>query len=408
VTLELRKKSLVYLQPCLCVLLRDRLKKYPQENWDGRFLMKISFVLPPVNMGGGIKVAAIYANELSKKGHEVVLVSPIPASMPFRRKIKSFITGHGWPKTRQNTSHLDGLGLDHRVLNRHRPVTDDDVPDADVVIATWWETAEWVSRLSDSKGAKVYFIQGHEVHEYLAVERSRATYYLPLHKIVISKWLQNIMRTEYGDTDVDLVLNSVDHSQFFSKIRGRQLIPTLGFMYAHSKIKGVDITLQVINRLRINFPNLRVIAFGSVKPEINTDFDNRIEFYLSPAQDKIRDLYAQCDVWLTASRTEGFNLPAMEAMACRTPVVSTKTGWPEEAVVTGKNGVLVEVDDIDGLTQGAATILSLPDIAWREMSENAYNTVALSNWQESTSQFEKILERACRQNQHTANNRGLN
>jgi glycosyltransferase involved in cell wall biosynthesis len=370
--------------------------------------MKISFVLPPVNMGGGIKVAAIYAYELTRKGHEVVLVSTIPESIPIRRKVKSLITGHGWPRSRLNPSHLDGLGLDHRVLDRQRPVTDDDIPDADVVIATWWETAEWVSKLSDSKGAKVYFVQGHEVHEYLPVERSRATYYLPLRKIVISKWLQNIMRSEYGDADVDLVPNSVDHHQFFSQIRGKQLRPTVGFMYAHSKIKGVEISLQVIKRLRITFPNLRVIAFGSVKPFINTELDDRIEFYLSPAQDKIRDLYTQCDVWLTASRTEGFNLPAMEAMACRTPVVSTITGWPEEAVVTGKNGALVNIDDVDALTQGVATILSLTDNAWREMSENAYNTVALSSWQDSTNQFEKALERAYRRTKNLTNIHGLN
>lgn len=357
-------------------------------------------------MGGGIKVAAIYANNLAKRGHEIVVISPPPEKMPIRRKIKSLITGHGWPKSLFNPSHLDGLGLDHRVLDRLRPVTDDDVPDADVVIATWWETAEWVSKLSDSKGAKVYFVQGHEVHDYLPVERSRATYYLPLHKIVISKWLQNVIRSEYGDADVDLVPNSVDHSQFFSQIRGKQFIPTVGFLYSRSKIKGIDITLHVINRLRISIPNLRVISFGSVKPEIGTVFDDRIEFYLSPAQDKIRDLYAQCDVWLTASRTEGFNLPAMEAMACRTPVVSTKTGWPDEAVVTGKNGVLVNIDDVDALTQGAATVLSLSDDAWREMSENAYNTVALSSWQESTSQFEKALKHACQRTQNLSHVRG--
>lgn len=370
--------------------------------------MKISFVLPPVNLRGGIKVVAIYAKALTEKGHEVALISPLPKNMPIRRKIKSFITGRGWPKHGLNPSHLDGLGLDHRVLDCWRPVTDDDVPDADVVIATWWETAEWVNALSDSKGAKIYFIQGHEVHENLPVERSRATYYLPLHKIVIAKWLQNVMRDEYGDAGVDLVPNSVDHNQFYSQTRGKQLIPTIGFLYSPAKLKRVDVTMRVINRLRVTFPNLRAIAFGSVKPIINTDLDDRIEFYLSPAQNKIRDLYAQCDVWFTASRTEGFNLPAMEAMACRTPVVSTKTGWPEEAVVTGKNGVLVNVDDVDALTQGAATILSLSDNAWREMSENAYNTVALSNWQESTSQFEKALERACQRNRNPANVQVLN
>lgn len=76
--------------------------------------------------------------------------------------------------------------------------------------------------------------------------------------------------------------------------------------------------------------------------------------------------------------------------------------------MTGKNGILVNADDVHALTQGAATILSLSDKACREMSENAYNTVALSNWQESTSQFEKALERACRRNRNPSNVRGLN
>jgi hypothetical protein len=31
----------------------------------------------------------------------------------------------------------------------------------------------------------------------------------------------------------------------------------------------------------------------------------------------------KCDAWMTCSRSEGFNLPALEAMACRTPVVLT-------------------------------------------------------------------------------------
>lgn len=86
----------------------------------------------------------------------------------------------------------------------------------------------------------------------------------------------------------------------------------------------------------------------------------------------------------------------------RVPVIFTQTGWPEEAVVTGKNGVLVNANDVHALTQGAATILPLSDNAWHEMSENAYNAVALGNWQEFTCQFEKALERACRRNRNPA------
>jgi glycosyltransferase involved in cell wall biosynthesis len=355
--------------------------------------MRITFILPIANLSGGIRVVGIYAKALAENGHDVVLISPPPPVMPLRRKIKSLITGYGWPSRSQPDSHLDGLGLDHRILDRWRPVVDADVPDADVVIATWWETAEWVSALSKSKGAKAYFIQHHEVHEHLDVARSRATYLLPFHKIVIAKWLQIVMRDVYGDAEVDLVPNSVDHNQFYAHVRGKQPVPTVGFLYSPIKFKGVDVTMRAINRLRIAFPDLRVIAFGVYMPEVDAGFDDRIEFHFSPNQNKIRDLYAQCDVWLTASRTEGFNLPAMEAMACRTPVVSTKAGWPEEAIVTGKNGVLVDVDDVDAFTQGAASILSLSDGAWCKMSSNAYDTVASSSWQESARQFEMALQR---------------
>lgn len=355
--------------------------------------MRITFILPTVNMSGGIRVVAIYAKALSERGHTVTLVSPPPIRITLRFKIKSILTGKPWVSNRE--SHVDGLGLEHLVLDRWRPIIDADVPDADVVIATWWETAEWVSELSARKGVKVYFIQHHEVHEHLPVERCRATYYMPLHKIVIAKWLKNVMRDKYGDEDVDLVPNSVDHAHFFFNFRGKQTIPTVGFLFSSSKFKGVDVTLKAISKLRETFPNLRVISFGSVKPSRDVKFDSQIEFYYSPAQDRIRDLYSQCDAWLTASRTEGFNLPAMEAMACGTPVVSTKAGWPEEAVLTGINGVLVDVDDVEAFKQGVASVLTLTDDAWREMSRYAHETVATSSWRDSADQFEMALERVC-------------
>ena len=62
-------------------------------------------------------------------------------------------------RTDTRISHFDYVGVPVHVLDRYRPVMDCDVPDGDVVIATWWETAEWVVELSSRKGAKAYFIQ---------------------------------------------------------------------------------------------------------------------------------------------------------------------------------------------------------------------------------------------------------
>jgi glycosyltransferase involved in cell wall biosynthesis len=358
--------------------------------------MRLTFVLPTVNLSGGIRVAAIYAQELTQRGHTVRLVSRPPRAVSTTDKIKSVLRGNGWPASRPNVSHLDGAGLDHRVVDCWRPITDADVPDGDVVIATWWETAEWVAALSPSKGARVYFVQHQEVHPHLPLARVRATYRAPMHKIVVARWLKDVMADRYGDATVDLIPNSVDHAQFFAAPRGKQAVPTAGFLYSRAAFKGVDVTLSALERVRQRMPELRLVAFGSQPPDGDAPLPDNVEFILRPAQHSIRDIYAACDVWVTASRSEGFNLPAMEAMACRSPVVATRTGWPEEAVATGHNGVLVDVDDVAGLAQGIEWVLTRNDREWRRLSENACATVAESSWQKSAEMFEAALEHACR------------
>jgi glycosyltransferase involved in cell wall biosynthesis len=356
--------------------------------------MRITFVLPPVNMSGGIRVAAIYGARLRERGHQVVFVSPPREDPPLRRKVRSLLSGRGWPAAPAARSHLDAFDLDHRVLDRARPVTDADVPDADVVVATWWETAECVEALSPTKGAKAYFIQGHEAFPYLPIDRVRATYLSSMHKIVVSRWLKNVIESEYGCTDVDLVPNSVDRDQFFAPVRGKQAVPTIGVLYSTHGVKGLEISLVAIEIVRHRMPDVRVISFGTEKPPGRIPLPAWVEFCFSPPQDALRTLYSQCDVWITASRAEGFNLPAMEAMACRTPVVSTRTGWPEEAVVTGENGVLVDVDDVDGLAAGLEWVLAQPDVQWRRLSQNAYETATAGSWEQSTALFEAALRRA--------------
>jgi glycosyltransferase involved in cell wall biosynthesis len=311
------------------------------------------------------------------------------------------LAGKGWPADAvPPPSHIIDDQVDHHLLDRWRPVADADVSDADVVVATWWETAEWVYGLAPRKGAKAYFVQHHEVFSYLPVDRSRATYRLPLHKITIAQWLKDTMRTQYGDDVVDLVPNSVDQKQFFAPVRSKQSVPTAGFLYSTAEFKGVDTLFAALKLLRQRLPNLRVVAFGSHSPTSNLPLPAGVEFTLSPAQHRIRDLYAQCDVWITASRSEGFNLPAMEAMACRTPVVATKAGWPAEAVKTGVNGVLVDVDDAEGIAEGAYWVLTRPDTEWLALSRNAYEIATVGSWEDSAKKFENALfhaiERAAR------------
>lgn len=359
--------------------------------------MRINFLLPPVDMSGGIRVVALYAQWLQEHGHEVVLISQPSSATPLRQKVRSVLKGKGWPPTSApRVSHLDGLNLDHRVLDSHRPPLDEDVPDGDVLIATWWETAHWAAALDKSKGTKVHFIQHHEVFPYLPLDSVHAAYRLPLHKIVVATWLKDIMRDMYGDLNCDVVPNSVDKTQFHAQPRTKQARPTVGFLYHEMPLKGLDVTLAVLDRLRRVIPNLRVLCFGSSPPSRANPLMKGVKFFLSPPQAAIRNIYALCDVWLTCSRTEGFNLPAMEAMACRTPVVSTPAGWPAEAVRDGYNGVLAGVGDVNALARGVWHILGLEEAAWAQYSQNAYATVENSSWDRSARMFEEALVNARR------------
>ncbi|MBE9475785.1 MAG: hypothetical protein IME92_01495, partial [Proteobacteria bacterium] len=118
--------------------------------------MKITFVLPFAGLAGGIRVVAIYAKKLTERGHDVTVISQPPRIISLVQKIKLILKGREITKKPTTTPLLDFLGEKHVILNRPRPVHNNDIPDSDAVIATWWETAEWVAALGKSKGNKFY------------------------------------------------------------------------------------------------------------------------------------------------------------------------------------------------------------------------------------------------------------
>ncbi|MGY4827985.1 glycosyltransferase family 4 protein [Sphaerotilaceae bacterium SBD11-9] len=355
--------------------------------------MRITFISARLDLSGGSRIIATYAKMMADHGHQVAVVAPLPEPPPLRKRLRSLLATGRWDPHYGNPSHYDGLGLDIRLID-HSPLLEDDVPDADVIVATWWETAEWVNALSSRKGTKVYFIQGHEVFDFLPVERSRATYYMPFFKIVVSGWLQRIMRDTYGDPSAVLVPNSIDHTVFDAEPRDKQRVPTVGFMYAPGALKGTEVILDAIRRIRRVMPELRVISFGAHIPMgMNEDF-KLIEFQHMPSPQRLRAAYAGCDAWLCASTSEGFGLPAIEAMGCRTPVVSTRVGWPLDAICDGFNGYLVEIGDPQALAEAALKCLSVDNAAWKAMSQNAYETSRSYSWDRSYALFSEALDAA--------------
>ena len=362
--------------------------------------MKITFVLPPVNLSGGVRSTAVLAMHLIKRGHEVLAVCPAQLQPTFPQQVRSLLKGQGWisiPK--RKPSEFDHLDVLLRVLDRYRPVTDTDLPDADIVVATWWETAEWVAKLSDSKGTKVYFIRHHEVHDYLPKERSAATYLLPLHKITISQWLVDVMRTQYGDPHVSLVPNSIDPQKYYAPTRNKQSIPTVGMMYSQKHWKGCDISLKAFSLAKKKIPNLCLVVFGIEEPSPDLPLPSGTEYICQPPQDQIKKLYAKCDAWLFGSRLEGFGRPILEAMACRTPVIGTPAGAAPELLKDGA-GLLVKPENPEDMARAIEQICMLSDHQWQMMSDAAYAKAKGYTWDDAAQLCETAFHLAIEREQH--------
>jgi len=353
--------------------------------------MRITFVLPHAGVSGGVRVIAIYAERLQRRGHRVSVVST-PPPPDFARRLKSLLRGRGWPSgAASEPSWFEGLGVPHRVLERVRPVTDADVPDAEVVLATYWTTGPWVTALSPRKGAKAIFVQGYEAPPGRFDPALDAVWRLPLAKIVVASWLADLARERFGDASVHLVPNSVDTGQYNAPPRGKQARPTVGMLYATSATKGADVAVAALERVRRRLPDLHVLAFSNERPGAHMPLPGWIEFHHRPAQDQIPRLYARCDAWLCAARREGFSLPALEAMACRCPLVSTRMGGPADFVAEGVNGFLVPADDAEALAQRLAAVLAFDEARWKRMSDAALATAKRYTWDDATTLLERAL-----------------
>jgi N-acetyl-alpha-D-glucosaminyl L-malate synthase BshA len=74
-------------------------------------------------------------------------------------------------------------------------------------------------------------------------------------------------------------------------------------------------------------------------------------------QDAIEEILSVADLFLMPSQSESFGLAALEAMACKVPVISTNAGGLPELNVDGVTGFLKDVGDVEGMGESAVYIL---------------------------------------------------
>ncbi|MBN1954932.1 MAG: glycosyltransferase family 4 protein [Anaerolineae bacterium] len=133
--------------------------------------------------------------------------------------------------------------------------------------------------------------------------------------------------------------------------------------------KNVDGLVQALALLRQQLPAVQLLKVGAAHfaaerarlLELVTDLglEGEVRFFDHVPDEELALWYNAADVFVLPSFYEGFGLPALEAMACGTPVIAAnRASLPE---VVGPGGVLVDPDDVEVLAERMTELLADPE-----------------------------------------------
>ncbi|MBK7763061.1 MAG: N-acetyl-alpha-D-glucosaminyl L-malate synthase BshA [Bacteroidetes bacterium] len=183
------------------------------------------------------------------------------------------------------------------------------------------------------------------------------------------------------EKEIHVITNFVDIKRFSQSNKDhfrKMLAPNGEKILAHvsnfRKVKRVEDVIYTFDKVRKKIPcKLLMIGDGPERQtmeqlcrELGTCEDIR---FLGK-QEKLEEILSITDLFMLPSAYESFGLAALEAMACRVPVISSNAGGIPEINIHGVTGYLTEVGDIDAMAAYSLELL-LDDVKLEEFKANA-------------------------------------
>ena len=165
--------------------------------------------------------------------------------------------------------------------------------------------------------------------------------------------------------------------------------PVIGFVARMEKIKGADLVLPAFSKLLAAHPEcrLKIVGDGSLcemmqEQQKSLQIPNeKVEWLGRVNASSLPSLYRQMDIVWCPSRSEGFGLTVVEAMASGAVVVAANIGSLNEIIQTedGAAGILLTPESHDALSDATCHLLD-DEHKYRELSRKGIDRVeAFSN-----------------------------
>lgn len=188
----------------------------------------------------------------------------------------------------------------------------------------------------------------------------------------VSRFLKEKTLTNYGiEKEIEVIPNFVDTRKYNRQqnveVRGHFAKPDEKILLHISnfrQVKRVADVILIFDQVRKKIPSkLILIGDGPDRSQCEIlcrelGIKDHVKFL--GKQTDIIQVLSLADIFLMPSQSESFGLSALEAMACRVPVISSSVGGLPELQVHGQTGYIAEIGDIDRMAKYAIDLLSNP------------------------------------------------
>jgi glycosyltransferase involved in cell wall biosynthesis len=160
--------------------------------------------------------------------------------------------------------------------------------------------------------------------------------------------------------------------------------PLILYIGQLTRRKGPDLVVEAMPAVVARYPQADFV-FVSHNPAEQESLQLRaqelgvagnLRFIGQVSEEEKFALLRACDAYVLPTRYEGFGLPLLEAMTCRTPIVTTDIPVVREIVAHEVNGLLIPLDDSTALGESILRLVTEPALRQRlaDAGEEAMRT----------------------------------
>jgi len=218
--------------------------------------------------------------------------------------------------------------------------------------------------------------------------------------VVTSKTTAQLLAADYGVAAASIVVAHPGNDRVAPARAGGDGVVRLLSVGSIVPRKGFDMLIAALATLK-DLPWRLTIA-GDRTRDLNAaarldadiashDLGEQIAVLGAVPDEQIIELYNEADLFVLASRFEGYGMALAEAIAHGMPVVSTTGGAIPEAVPPGA-GLLVPPDDAHALARALRQVIADPADRNRLASAARAAAARLPTWQDSARLFSRAIE----------------